>query len=123
MSRRTKILVIRVGRSGDVVMITPALKFLIEKMPEAEIHVLTSSDGKRLLRGFDEHLTEVIVHKRKSLFEYFHAKKINKQIIQQSYDHIFCFELKPSYKKFFSGSNANSGLGMRSSIKKLYRGL
>lgn len=42
-----KILVIRIGRAGDMVMITPALSALIDKYPNAEITVLTSPDGDR----------------------------------------------------------------------------
>ena len=70
-----KILAIRIGRSGDIVMITAALKALLKKYPDAEIDVLTSPDGKRLLSGFDKRMNVLYVHERKSLFEYFKRKK------------------------------------------------
>jgi len=47
-----KILVIRIGRAGDMVMITPALMALTKKYPDAEITILTSPNGRRILNDF-----------------------------------------------------------------------
>lgn len=96
-----KILAIRVGRSGDIVMITAALKALLKKYPDADIDVLTSPDGKRLLTGFDRRLHITYVHERKALFEYFKRREIIKNIAKQAYDCVYCFELNPSFSQFY----------------------
>ena len=57
-----KILVIRVGRAGDMIMITPALLAILDNYPDHEIHLLTSADGKRILNGFNEKITNVYIY-------------------------------------------------------------
>ncbi len=101
-----KILAIRIGRSGDIVMITAALKAMLKKYPDAEIDVLTSPDGKRLLSGFDKRLNVLYVHERKSLFEYFKRKKIINQIKKEHYDAVYCFELKSSFAQFYQNTGS-----------------
>ena len=103
-----KILVIRVGRAGDVVMITPALAALLKCYPDAEFHVLTGPDGWRVLKGYDPGLKEIIIYDRRALFGHFMRKKITERILQENYSHIFCFELNPGYKKLFSRSFAKT---------------
>jgi len=92
-----KILVIRVGRVGDIVMITPALRAIIDAYPEAELHLLTSPDGRRVLKGFSPQLTRLIVHDRKSLLAFYHVKKIEEELHKEGYDRLFCFELNPRF--------------------------
>lgn len=92
-----KILAIRIGRVGDIVMITPALSAITEAYPEAEIHVLTSPDGKRVLKDFSPQVTRLIVHDRKSLLAFYHVRKIEAALHQEKYDRVFCFELNPRF--------------------------
>jgi len=101
-----KILVIRVGRTGDIVMITAALQAILKKYPHAEIDVLTSPDGRRLLAGFDARLHIRFVHERKSLLEYFKRQGIIRQITAQHYDVVYCFELNPSFTQFYQRASA-----------------
>ena len=46
--RTIKILIIRVGRAGDMVMCTPALSALLDHYPDAEFTFLTSAEGKQM---------------------------------------------------------------------------
>jgi len=46
-----KILVIRDGRLGDLLMVTPAFRALGEQWPDAELHVLAGGYGARVLRN------------------------------------------------------------------------
>jgi ADP-heptose:LPS heptosyltransferase len=46
-----KILVIRDGRLGDLLMITPVLRALRAQWPDAELHVLTGGYGARVLQN------------------------------------------------------------------------
>lgn len=101
-----KILVIRIGRAGDMVMITPALSALIDKYPNAEITVLTSPDGQRILKNFHPNIKNIWLLQRKKLFPFIQRQKINLDIQQANFKHIFCFETKASFTKLFSGSTA-----------------
>ena len=102
-----KILVIRVGRAGDIVMITPSLQALLDNYPSHEIHMLTSPDGKRVLNGFHERLATIYVFKSKELKSYIERICQARQIRRSGYDYIFNFELKPSYKKIYEGIGSN----------------
>lgn len=101
-----KILVIRVGRTGDIVMITAALQAILKKHPQARIDVLTSPDGRRLLNGFDPRLNVRYVHERKSLWEYFRRQSIIRQINAEDYTQVYCFELNPSFAQFYKKTEA-----------------
>jgi len=92
-----KILAIRIGRVGDIVMITPALRAIIETHPDAEVHLLTSPDGRRVLKGYSPQVSKLIVHDRKSLFAFYHVKKIEEALHDEHYDKVFCFELNPRF--------------------------
>ncbi len=101
-----KILVIRIGRAGDMVMITPALTALIKKYPAAEITLLTSTDGRRVLNDFHPQIKNVWILDRKKLFPFIQRTKIKHAIQQTDFQHIFCFETKASFTKLFRGSAA-----------------
>ena len=101
-----KILVVRIGRAGDMVMITPALTVLINKYPAAEITLLTSTDGRRVLNDFHPQVKNVWILDRKKLFPFIQRRKIQHDIQQADFQHIFCFETKASFTKLFRGSAA-----------------
>jgi len=101
-----KILVIRVGRAGDVVMITPSLRAILIHFPDHELHVLTSQDGRRILAGFDSRITDIIVYKKKRIKTLFARIRQHKNIRNASYEYIFNFELKPTYKNIYKNIDA-----------------
>ena len=101
-----KILVVRVGRVGDMVMITAALNAILDNFKQAEVHVLTSKDGKRVLNNIDVRVTQFYIYNRKSLLINWLRYKLRKLIGLENYTHIFCFETKPSYLKLFVNSKA-----------------
>ncbi|KPJ93999.1 MAG: hypothetical protein AMJ55_07090 [Gammaproteobacteria bacterium SG8_15] len=103
-----KILVIRVGRAGDMIMITPALLAILDNYPDHEIHLLTSADGKRILNGFNEKITNVYIYTSGWLKRYFERLRINKQIRKTGYEYVFNFERKSSYKRIYFGLGINS---------------
>lgn len=106
MINKMKILVVRIGRAGDMVMITPALKALTKNYPDAEITILTSPDGRRVLNGFHPQIKNIWVLDRKKLLPFIQRKKIMQDIQQSDFKHIFCFETKASFKKLFNVSKA-----------------
>lgn len=98
-----KILIIRVGRAGDLMMITPALRALLDSYPDAEFHVLTSPDGARVLKHYSPRLTRAIVHRRSAWLAWFERRRIRREIAAAGYDKVFCFELKPTFIALFTG--------------------
>ena len=101
-----KILVVRIGRAGDMVMITAALNALIDKYPNAKITILTSPDGRRVLNDFHPNIKNIWLLERKKLFPFLQRRQINRNIKKTGFKHIFCFETKASFRKLFLGSAA-----------------
>lgn len=101
-----KILVVRIGRAGDMVMITPALTAITDKYPGAEITILTSPDGRRVLKDFHPQIKNIWILDRKKLLPFIQRMKIKHAIQQMDFQHIFCFETKSSFTKLFQGSAA-----------------
>jgi ADP-heptose:LPS heptosyltransferase len=87
-----RILVMRVGRIGDVVMVIPTLNALLEKYSTAEIHVLTSPHGQRVLNGFDNRIRDIITYDRKKLLQFFARRRLTRRISQLQFTHIYCLE-------------------------------
>jgi ADP-heptose:LPS heptosyltransferase len=90
-----------------MVMLTPALQAIIHHFPDCEIHLLTSPDGKRVLKRFDPAITQLIIYDRKKLSAKLDAIRIRKQIEKQGYAYVFCFENNPSYKRLVADISEN----------------
>ena len=120
MKASKKILFVRVGRIGDIVMITAAINAALKLYPDAKIHVLTGADGKRVLKNFSDRVTEIILYDRRVLIPYFQRKKIKNKITSEKYDDIFCMETNPSYLKLFSGSSARQHVMQNYDVKQNY---
>lgn len=103
-----KILVIRVGRAGDVVMVTPAISALLKLYPDVEMHILTSPDGERVLQGYDPRLKEIFIYDRRIIFGNFVRRILTGRILKENYSRIYCFELNPGYQKLFNKSLAKT---------------
>ncbi|MBN4054677.1 glycosyltransferase family 9 protein [Nitrospira defluvii] len=101
-----KILIVRVGRTGDMVMITPAFSALLDKYPDAEFTLLTSPEGKRTLFDFSDKIESFQIYRRKKLFSLMERGAIKKIISKRQFDHIYCFENNSSYYRLFSQSKA-----------------
>jgi ADP-heptose:LPS heptosyltransferase len=97
-----KILVIRVGRAGDMMMITPALRALLDRYPNAEFHMLTSPDGQRVLKHYAAQLTRFLIYQRSAWLAGWHRRRLRSDIARGGYDRVFCFELKPSFTGLYA---------------------
>lgn len=106
MPESHKILVVRVGRVGDMVMITAALNAILEHYKQAEVHILTGNDGRRVLKDFNSRLTQFYDYNRKAINAWWLRYKLKKLIGLENYTHIFCFETNPSYLDLFTNSQA-----------------
>ena len=105
-----KILVVRVGRAGDMVMITPALRALLRRYPHAEFHLLTSPDGRRVLRGFDARISRVLIYPTGILNEILHRRRIVRELKNETYAHAFVFEGDPRYHNLIRLTGAPASL-------------
>jgi len=101
-----KILIIRVGRLGDMVMILPALKALMRRHPDATFHAITSIDGIRLLKTAGIEEKNLLVYRRGVLYRFIDEYKVKRYIADESFDQVYCFELKDRMVSWLpSGAN------------------
>ena len=100
MATREKILVVRVGRAGDVVMITPALRALLDSFRDAEFHLLTRTEGARVLRGFDTRLTRTWLYSRRFPRSVLQKGALSRAFRREGYTRIYIFESKPLYRSW-----------------------
>jgi len=101
-----RILVVRIGRAGDIVMTTAALSALLQCYPNAEFTVLTSPDGNRLLKQYSPLIVNIWVWNRSSLTAELQKNKLKTKINNTKFDKIFCFETSMSIAELFSDSDA-----------------
>jgi ADP-heptose:LPS heptosyltransferase len=101
-----RILIVRIGRAGDIVMTTPAINALLDCYPDAEFTLLTSPDGKRLLRHYSPLVVDTWVWDRAALTAGLQKIKIKQKVSGTNFDKIFCFETSPSIAKPFNDSSA-----------------
>lgn len=102
MAAARKILVVRMGRVGDMVMITPALASLLETLPDAEFHLLTGRDGARVLRGFDPRLTRCWLYTRRFPRSWLVRHSLARDLRRVGYDQVYVFEDKPFYANWLA---------------------
>lgn len=101
-----RILVVRIGRAGDIVMTTAALNALFNCYPKADFTLLTSPDGNRLLKNYSPLIIDTWVWDRSSLTAGIQKNKLKVKIDDAGFDKIFCFETSASIAKLFRDSDA-----------------
>lgn len=99
-----KVLVVRVGRIGDLVMITPAFDALLERYPGAEFTLLTSPEGRRVFRGFDPRLADIWIHSRKALLPFLARAKLRRALRAAGFDEVYLFESHPTFDRLLAGT-------------------
>jgi len=87
-----RILAVRVGRGGDLVMATPALRLLLDAFPDAELDLWTGPDGPRVLRGFG--LARMLVEPRRFPDSWFTRRRLAREV-KGAYDRAYVFETDP----------------------------
>jgi len=101
-----RILIVRIGRAGDIVMTTPALSALFHCYPDAEFTLFTSPDGNRLLRQYSSLIVDTWVWNRSKPGASLQKNKLRTKINNARFDKIFCFETSPSIAQLFADSGA-----------------
>jgi ADP-heptose:LPS heptosyltransferase len=97
---KEKILVVRVGLGGDLVMITPALRVLLDAFPQAEFHLLTTGEGRRVLGGFSDRITQTFLYHRRFLRTQLLQRKLKKTFKPEGYSRIYVFEKRGFYRSW-----------------------
>jgi len=97
-----RILAVRIGRVGDTVMMTPALCAILQCYPQAHVTILTSPEGKLLLRDFHPAVKQIWTWDRHGLFKNIADKrKLQKKIANGSFDQIYCFDTSTRIASLF----------------------
>ncbi len=100
-----KILVVRVGRVGDMIMLTPALDALMDVFPNAQFYLLTSPEGRPVLKNYDTRLKGEIIYDRRKLIAFIERARVRKKIIKGQFDYIFSFQAKKSFDRLITIPN------------------
>jgi ADP-heptose:LPS heptosyltransferase len=104
IASRSRILLVRTGRMGDMAMFTAALQALLEAFPGAEFHLVTSPEGERLLRRYDARITRTLVYSRRLLESFGARRRLRRMLRETSYDRAFVFETNPHYHRTFAAA-------------------
>ena len=99
-----RVLAVRVGRGGDLVMITPALRMLLDGLPGAELDLLTSAEGPRILRGFDPRLARYHVYHRRFPGSLLLRPRLRAALRREGYERVYLFESHPHYRSLVEGA-------------------
>ena len=98
-----RVLAVRVGRGGDLVMITPALRMLLDGLPGATVDLLTGADGPRVLRGFDPRLGRFHAYHRRFPGSIFLRPRLRAALRREGYQRVYLFETDPHYRALLDG--------------------
>jgi len=101
-----KVLAVRVGRVGDMVMTTPALDALFDAHPGARVTLVTSPVGRVVLKGFDPRIEDVWVYPGRGLASLFARRALRRSIEDAAFDSIFLFETNPRYRALVQRAGA-----------------
>jgi heptosyltransferase-2 len=126
-----KILLIKFGNIGDVLITTPAIKAIRKKFPDAEITMLTSKRTCGLYEQYDyinrvinADLVEDKNTARNVFFTILGILKLARKIRKENFDLVIDFETYSTFSaclSFFSGARIRAGIDFKGSSRgKLY---
>ena len=102
-----RILVVRIGRVGDTVMTTPALRAIIHCYPDAKITILASPEGKLLLEDFHPNIEQIWTWNRHGpVRSFIDRRKLLNRINSSQFDKIFCFDSSKRIASLFKHTAA-----------------
>ncbi len=107
MPPKEKILIVRVGLGGDLVMITPALGILLKTFPTAEFHLLTTTEGRRVIGGFSDRITQTWLYHRRFPQTLLLQRKLKASFRQEGYSRIYVFEHRSLYRSWLQDLTPN----------------
>ncbi len=99
-----RILAVRMGRGGDLVMLTPALQLVLDAFPGAQVHLWTGVEGPRILRGFHPRLACLRADARRFPMAFFARTRRARELRREGYDRVYVFESHPRYAELLRGA-------------------
>lgn len=115
-----KILIVRIGRLGDIVMILPAIAEIQRQYPNSDIYALTSQDGIRLLKAYGLNPDNIHCYNNQFLKRPHQVRKVQDFLEYHQFDKVFCFEHKdrtvswlPSESTIIDDSHADKHYALR----------
>ncbi|HVT62778.1 MAG TPA: hypothetical protein VHD33_04745, partial [Legionellaceae bacterium] len=94
------ILIVRIGRMGDMVMILPALREILKKYPNARLYAITSKEGLRLLPLVGIPKERIFVYRNGVFFRPLDNFRVKRWIKAVDFRHVFSFRKKKSNDKW-----------------------
>jgi ADP-heptose:LPS heptosyltransferase len=89
-----------------MVMTTPALDALFDAHPDARVTLLTSPEGRVVLRGFDPRIEDVWVYPRRDLASLLGRRALRRAIEHAAFDSVYIFETNPKFLGLVQRSDA-----------------
>jgi len=87
-----KILVIKIGAVGDVVLVVPSLRAIRQKFPKAHIAVLVGLESRQILQGCP-YVDELIIYNRAFIKKsFFNFKKLADELKRHNFDIVIDFQ-------------------------------
>ena len=90
---------VRFGRLGDLVMLTPALRAVLDRADSSSVALLTTPLGARLLDGFDPRLTEIRAPEGTGLSRMFRRRATRRWISNGRFSHVWLMETAPKHRR------------------------
>ncbi|MCR9191419.1 MAG: glycosyltransferase family 9 protein [Gammaproteobacteria bacterium] len=88
------ILIVRIGRMGDMVMVLPAIQEIFQKFPGATVYALSSKDGLRLLPLAGIERQRICVCRNGIWHRLIDTLRIKRLMADVTFDRVFCFQSK-----------------------------
>jgi heptosyltransferase I len=97
---REKILCIRIGRMGDIVMVLPAIFTLLQNNSKAVLYFVTSSDGNRIIKALQHPRIKVLVYRHQLIYRLVDTYKIVSYVKKHKFKEVYSFETKHRLNKY-----------------------
>ncbi|HEB58137.1 MAG TPA: lipopolysaccharide heptosyltransferase family protein [Gammaproteobacteria bacterium] len=92
-----RVLVIRVGHVGDMVVITPLLRSLLDWNENLRLTLITSGEGRRLLHNFDPRIENIWIYDRRRFPGFVEKNRLARLIASRHFDRVLVLEDNPSF--------------------------
>ncbi len=88
---------IRVGHVGDMVVITPLLRSLLDWQSELKLTLITSGEGHRLLHNFDPRIEDIWIYDRSRIPGFMEKNRLARLIASRKFDLVLVLEDNPGF--------------------------
>ncbi len=105
-----KVLIIRVGNIGDVLMATPVCRKIKQLFPNAHIDFVVSPQAKHCLEGNAFINRVFVLEKNKGLHRKIRRFYLKHRLARERYDYYFILEESPQYISFVAALNTHQGI-------------